>query len=188
MARAEEERILTADDVLAMPDDNLRHELVTGQLVSEPPASFGHGAVAGNIFHLLSVFVRKRKLGRVLSADTGFLLARSPDTLRVPDVAFVSTERIRLAGNVKGFFPGAPDLAVEVLSPSDRPDRIHAKIADYLASGSRLVWIIDPVHERVIVHRLLLSQRILHRDDTLEAEDILPGFSVSVAGIFDPES
>src|SRR2546426_5632139 len=106
MAQAAEDRLLTAEDLLTMPEDNLRHELVTGHLVSEPPASFGHGSVADNIHHLLSTFVREQRLGRVLSADTGFLLARSPDTLRAPDVAFVSTERIRQAGEVKGFFPG----------------------------------------------------------------------------------
>src|SRR2546428_6252840 len=121
MARAAEERLMTAEDLLNIPEDNLRHELVTGHLLSEPPAFFDHGTVAANMHSALSRFVGERRIGRVVSADTGFLLARSPDTLRAPDVAFVSTERIRRAGEVKGFFPGAPDLAVEVLSRSDRP-------------------------------------------------------------------
>src|SRR5437867_10435812 len=111
---------VTAEELFELPDDGQRHELVVGQVLSEPPAGYRHGDAAGLMVHLLRSFVRGRGLGRVVTCDTGFVLARSPDTVRAPDVAFVSAERERKTGKVTGFFPGPPDLAVEVLSPSDR--------------------------------------------------------------------
>jgi Uma2 family endonuclease len=176
---------LTAEDLLGLPNDGLRHEIVTGYLLSEPPASFDHGMVAANLHRALLLFVEARGLGSILSADTGFLLARSPDTVRAPDVAFLSKGRIQASAGVTGFFPGAPDLAVEVLSPSDRPDRAHGKVADYLAAGARMVWIVDPARKSVIVHGSLLSPRVLGPSDTLEGGDLLPGFTIPVAALFD---
>src|SRR5207247_2417345 len=106
----------------------------------------------------------------VVSADTGFLLARDPDTVRAPDVAFISHLRAREVGDVPSYFPGPPDLAVEVLSPSDRSGEVHGKVADYLAAGARLVWVVDPRTKRVLVHRSLLSPRILEGSDLLDGE------------------
>jgi Uma2 family endonuclease len=175
---------MTADQLLELQDDGQRHELVTGFVVSEPPAAFRHGEIAAEVFGLLFEFVRRWNLGRVVSADTGLLLARDPDTVRAPDVAFVSRERIEQAGVFRGYFPGAPDLAVEVLSPSERPADVHAKIGDYLEAGARLVWVIDPSRRQVRVHRSLLRPLTLVEKATLDGEDVLPGFSVPVARLF----
>jgi len=175
---------MSADELLALPDDNRRHELVAGLDVSEPPASFRHGDIAAEVFTRLSEYVRPRDLGRVVSTETGFLLARNPDTVRAPDVAFVSRSSIERAGAVRGYFPGAPDLAVEVLSPSERPADVHAKIGDYLAAGSRLVWVIDPASRQVRVHRSLLQPSILDETAMLVGDEVLPGFSVRVGRLF----
>ena len=177
-------RLLTADELLELPDDDRRHELVAGFVVSEPPASFRHGDIAAELFRPLIEFVRREDLGRVVSTETGFLLARDPDTVRSPDVAFVSSARIERAGAFGGFFSGPPDLAVEVLSPSERPADVHAKIGDYLAAGCRLVWVVDASGRQVRVHRSLLRPSILDETDTLEGDDVLPGFSVRVARLF----
>jgi Uma2 family endonuclease len=175
---------MTAGELLGLPDDHRRHELVAGFMVSEPPASFRHGDIAAQLFRRLIEFVLTEDRGRVVSTDTGFLLARNPDTVRAPDVAFVSSATIERAGVFRGFFPGPPDLAVEVLSPSERPADVHAKIGDYLAAGCRVVWVVDPSRRQVRVHRSLLQPLILEETDTLEGDDVLPGFSVRVAGLF----
>ena len=180
-------QLTTADQLLEFPDDGRRHELVGGWVVSEPPASFRHGDVAAEVFRHLIDFVRRNDLGRVVSTETGFLLARDPDTVRAPDVAFVSRATIERAGRFRGYFPGAPDLAVEVLSPSERPADVHAKIGDYLAAGARLVWVIDPTRKQVRVHRSLLQPSILDETEMLDGDEVLPGFRVQVARMF-PEA
>src|SRR5437867_8817436 len=121
MEPASQRRLLTVTDLLALPPDDRKHELVAGLLISEPPASYRHGRVSARIYDLLQNFLRQRGLGEVIAFETGFLLARTPDTVRAPDVAFVSRERLRSAGELRGFFPGSPDIAIEVLSPTDRP-------------------------------------------------------------------
>jgi Uma2 family endonuclease len=181
---APSDQLVTADKLLAHQDDGLRHELVAGLVLSEPPASFRHGDIAAEIFRRLIEFVRENDLGRVVSTETGFLLARDPDTVRAPDVAFVSRQTMELAGSFRGFFPGAPELAVEVLSPSEQPADVHAKVGDYLAAGSRLVWVIDPSRRQVRVHRSLLWPSILDETDVLEGDEVLPGFRVQVAELF----
>lgn len=178
------EATMTADQLLELRDDGCRHELVAGFVVSEPPASFRHGDIAAEVFRRLIEFVRRNDLGRVVSTETGFLLARDPDTVRAPDVAFVSRSTIDRAGRFRGFFPGAPDIAVEVLSPSERPADVHAKTGDYLAAGARLVWVVDPSRRQVRVHRSLLRPTILGATETLDGGDALPGFRVQVARLF----
>lgn len=175
---------LTAQDLAALPDEGLRRELVGGHLISEPPASFGHGRVGLRILQSLQSFVEQHDLGEVVSLETGFLLARDPDTVRAPDIAFVSRETLERAGDVRGFFPGAPDLAVEVRSPSERPAEVHAKVADYLAAGTRMVWVVDPERERVSVYRSLLQPASVARDETLDGADVLPGYRVLVGDLF----
>lgn len=177
-------QLMTVDEFLTLPDDDRRHELVAGFVVSEPPASFRHGDIAAEVFTRLIEFVKKEGLGRVVSTETGFLLARGPDTVRAPDVAFVSRSTIERAGDFQGFFPGPPDLAVEVLSPSERPADVHAKIGDYLAAGARLVWVIDPSRRQVRVHRSLLQPSILEEMAILDGGEVLPGFVVRVAHLF----
>lgn len=171
---------MTAEALLAFSDDDRRRELVSGFVVSQPPASFQHGGIAAEVFRRLSVFVHRHDLGNVVSTETGFLLARDPDTVRAPEVAFVSHARIARAGSFRGYFPGAPDLAVEVLSPGDRPADVQAKVGDYLAAGTAIVWVIDPTRREAMVHRSSLGAVLITEEGTLEGEEILPGFAVTV--------
>ena len=184
MRHAAGQSLMSADELFARPDDNMRHELLLGRLLSEPLPGYRHGRLVVRIASVLDAFVRERGLGEVVAADVGFILARSPDTVRGPDVAFVSKKRLRSFQDRKKYFPGAPDLAVEVLSPSERAGMIHGKIADYLAAGTRLVWVIDPEAQTVSVYRSVLSPRVISRDQELDGEDVLPGFSIKAADLF----
>ena len=175
----------TIDDLRDLPDDNYKYELQAGLLVSEPLPGSRHGRVASRATELLSAHVRGNRLGVVFTNDTGFVLSRSPDTLRGPDVAFVSRERFERIGDVITAFPGPPDLAIEVLSPSNTPAAIRAKVADYLAAGTRLVWVIDSSVESVVEYRSLLSPRTIEEDDILEGHDVVPGLSVRVGELFE---
>lgn len=178
-------RFMTIEELYQLPDDGRRYELRGGWLVSEPVPGARHGRVAAAVVESLARHVRPRRLGVVFTADAGYILARHPDTLRGPDVSFVSAERFARVGDVTTSFPGPPDLAVEVLSPSDRVSEIHAKVADYLAAGARMVWVVDPETEQITVHRPLLSPRTLKGEDRLEGEDVVPGFAVTVAELFE---
>ncbi len=175
----------TADDLDRMPEDGWKHELQAGVLVSEPLPSPRHGRIAAEICARLHHHARSQRLGVVIGNDSGFLLARSPDTVRGPDVAFVSRDRYAAAGDPVTAFPGAPDLAIEVLSPSNTPAEVRAKVADYLAAGTQLVWVVDAERRTVTAYRSLLAPRILMETDVLEGEDVVPVFRLEVAEIFE---
>ena len=147
------------------------------------PAGSFHGRIEDNIHCQVSVFVRENHLGMVFPGDTGFILERGPDTVRSPDVAFVRRERIPSVPP-QGFFPGSPDLAVEIRSPDERPKEIEDKIRGYLAAGSLVVWDVDPTARTVTVHRPGAEPEVLGEDDTLAEESLLPGFSLAVKAIF----
>lgn len=178
-------QLLRVEDLYALPEDGMKHELQAGKLVSEPLPGSRHGRVALHVGALLDAHVRRRRLGVVLGNDSGFILSRSPDTVRGPDVSFVRRERFEGSEDLVGPFPGAPDLAVEVLSPSNAPATIHAKVGDYLAAGTRTVWVIDPEAETVVVYRSLLSPRTLGETDDLDGEEVVPGFRASVSELFE---
>ena len=178
-------RYLTAEELICLPEDGMRHELVGGWMVSEPPAGGEHATVAAQIVTRLNAFVRERKLGRVYTTDPGFLLSTNPDTVRAPDVAFLGNARVEMIGRPHGFLPGPPDLAIEILSPHDRPNDVEAKLGDYLAAGTTLVWVVDPIRRVVRVHRELLASRLMREDDRLDGEDVVPGFSIPVGELFD---
>jgi Uma2 family endonuclease len=184
MEPAAEDRLWTTDDYLQLPEDGRRHELQAGILIAEPQAFPRHGQIQAELTGILRDFVKPRRLGVVLT-QVGFLLSRHPDTIRAPDVAFVRRDRFDANEATRTFFRGAPDLAIEILSPSNRPGEIHAKVADYLAAGSKLVWVIDPAHDLVSAYRSLLAPRRLESSDLLSGEDVLPGFSISVAALFE---
>ena len=177
--------LITAEQLYALPDDGLRYELLRGTLVSEPVPGRVHGRTVARISKLLSNFVDRNRLGVVYTGDTGFVLARQPDTVRGPDVAFLSNERERETENQRPYILGAPDLAVEVVSPSDRTREVLGKVSDYLAAGSRIVWVVNPVREEVSVFRSPFAPRGLAGTDVLEGEDVLPGLSVTIAEIFE---
>ena len=172
----------TAADLARLPDTPYRHELVAGVIVAEPFASFRHDRVRRRLERLLEDFVEPRGLGEVFG-ETGFVLGRDPDTVRGPDVSYVSRGRLRHFDDAT-FFSGAPDLAVEILSPSNRPGEMHAKVADYLAAGARMVWVIDPEMRTVTTYRSLLSPRTLQSGEALDGEDVLPDLSIPIDTIF----
>ncbi len=163
-----------------LPDDGMRHELDEGELITMPPAGFEHGDVSGEIFTLLRVFVNRHGLGKVVTTDTGFVLGE--ETVRAPDVAFVRKKRVVRA---KGFFPGAPDLVVDVFSPSDSVPQLMRKVRQYLDAGTHTVWVFYPETRQVHVFESGGKDRILKGDDKLEAPELLPGFSVKVKSLFE---
>lgn len=146
------------------------------------PAGSGHGSIANRIAYLLTQHVYERELGDVFAAETGFRLAA--DTMRAPDVSFVAKSRISPTGLPAGFWPGAPDLAVEVLSPDDRAEDVDEKIDDYLDAGCQLVWIVNPKRKTITVHRPNQNPVILRAPDTLDGGDVVPGFTCRVGDIF----
>lgn len=179
--------MLTAADLLQMPDDGYhRYELVEGRLLTMTPAGGEHGLIASRLHIAVGSLVEQARLGVVLSADTGFKLESSPDTVRAPDVAFVARERISRDGVPKAFWQGPPDLAVEVLSPSDRRSEMEQKIAQYLRLGVKEVWFVEPTPRRVTVYRPGQSPLVLHENDTLEC-DLLPGFRYPLSRLFTTE-
>lgn len=185
MSRPASNHLWTSEDLFNLADDGVKHELQAGLLVSEPLPGTRHGHVALHLGALLDAHVRRHRLGVALGNDSGFILSRSPDTVRGPDVSFVSRSRFDDLRDTTKAFPGAPDLAVEVLSPTNTPASIHAKVADYLAAGTRRVWVVDPEMETVVVYRSLLSPNRLETDDILDGEDVVPGFRVCVREIFE---
>jgi Uma2 family endonuclease len=178
-------RLMTADDLFNLPDDGMRHELVRGELRTMPPTGLGHGEEESIFDGSLGPYVRSRKLGRVFVGDPGFILERNPDTVRAPDVAFMTHERLAPTGVPTGYFRGVPDLAVEVISPNDRYTQVAEKIAEWLAHGVRLVFVVDPRRQTVDVHRPGQPIRTLGMDDMLEGEDVVPGWSMAVRELFD---
>jgi Uma2 family endonuclease len=173
-------RPLTAEDLYDLPLDDVRAELVRGDLVCEPPAGFEHGVRTTEIGYYLRRFIEDHPIGVICGAETGFVLFRNPDTVRAPDAAFVTRERAERFVEKEKYFEGAPDLAAEVVSPGDSGREVAEKVLDYLAAGTRLVWIIDPRRGTVTVHRPEAGPEILGPDDLLEGDDLLPGFSVPV--------
>jgi Uma2 family endonuclease len=172
---------VTAEQLLAMGNDR-PCELIAGEIVMMTPAGYQHGTVAGRIAILIGSHAMKRSLGHISTAEAGFLIARDPDTVRAPDVAFV--RRDRQPESPTGFFPGAPDLAVEVVSPTDRLADIDEKTQDWLDAGTTLVWVIWPNTRSVVVHRAGQPPRILNERDAIAGEDVLPGFECPVAEFF----
>ncbi len=171
----------TAADLASLPDDERRHEIEAGRLLSEPLPSPRHDRVRRRLERLLDVHVVEHRLGEVFG-EAGFVLARDPDTVRGPDIAFVRSDRL-VGMDDSRFFEGAPDLAVEILSPSNRPYQVRAKVADYLQAGTRLVWVVDPQRRRVTEYRSILAPRVVELDGELEGGDVLPGLRVPVSSI-----
>lgn len=175
--------LMTADELLRSPIPNKRTELVRGVLVVREPAGFRHGAVAAALTSLLRAHVATHGLGLVVAAETGFLLAQDPDTVRAPDVGFVHRDRVPDPEPL-GYAPLAPDLAVEVLSPGDRPGETLAKVGEWLSAGTRLVWVVDPVHQLARVYRADGSETLLAEADALDGEDVVAGFNCPLREIF----
>ena len=176
--------VITAEDLERMLFGEQRVELVRGEVITMAPAGAEHGEIAGFTFGALFNFVRPNSLGSLFAAETGFILARNPDTVRAPDVAFVAAERAAQQRGRTGFFEGPPDLAVEVVSPHDTAEEVEAKVLDYLEAGTRMVWIVRPRTRTVTVYRSLREVQVLRPGDTLEGGDVLPGLAIPVESLF----
>ena len=171
----ESERLFTADDLLTMSSRG-RFELTEGRLIEMSPPGSEHGLIAFSISLAIGNYVKRKKLGKVFAAETGFRLSRNPDTVRAPDVAFVSSARVP-SPLPKGYMDIAPDLVVEVVSPSDDADDMQLKIKEWLEAGAKMVCYVYPSSRQVMVYRSLR--------DVLMGDDVLPDFSLPVKEIFE---
>ncbi len=175
---------MTLEEYVALPDDDrYRDELSRGRLVREPGPGQEHGRVQARLVEVLGAYVREQRLGYVVS-ESSFVLERHPDTVRGPDVAFVARARYGVAPP-KGYAEFPPDLAVEVLSPSDRPARIAEKVAQYFAAGTRIVWLIDPADRTALVYASATDVRVLRAGEVLDGDDVVPGFRCALDDLLD---
>lgn len=177
---------ITAQDLLRLSGDDVRRELVNGRVIEMPPHGFAHGEIAGRIWRRLVEYVERVGGGRVAVGDVGFVLSvpGDPERVRGPDVAFISQGRLSGIESLDGFVVGAPDLAVEVLSPSEGSLDVQQKVRDYLDAGTKLVWLVAPQARTVTVYRADGAARLLRHTDVLDGEHVLPGFSVPLTDLF----
>ncbi len=182
-------RLMTAEELWELPErPGVRYELVRGVPVEVPGAGALHNLIAALVYRLIYEFARTRNLGLVFTDGVAYILGHNPDTVRIPDASFVSRERIPESGIPEGFWPGAPDLAVEIVSPNDRAEDVHDKVRDYLAAGTRLVWVLWPKSRSLTVYTPDGQARELGPEQELDGGDVLPGFRAPVAALFAVES
>ena len=176
--------LMTSSDLLALPDDGLRHELIEGEITNMTPAGPIHGKVAANLLVLIGSHIRAHDLGSVYAAETGFIIASDPDTVRAPDLAFVSKVRESEVNVPRGFARGAPDLVAEVISPDDTYEELDLKVQQWLRAGTRLVWVVNPRSTSVAVHGPAGEVTLRGHGDMLDGGDVLPGFACRISEIF----
>jgi Uma2 family endonuclease len=176
-------RPVTADELLRLPRGRERHELVHGELRTMSPAGHEHGWIALRFGRLLGAHVDALALGRAYGAETGFLLRRDPDTVLAPDAAFVRKDRLAALPH-RGYFPGAPDCAVEVRSPDDSPQRVAAKARTWRAHGCALVFTVDPESRSATVWRRDVAPVVVGASGTISAGDVVPGFTLRLSELF----
>lgn len=172
-------RTITDEELLQLPKNGNKYEVVKGQLVMSTGAGFRHENIVGELVTRLRSFANERRLGLVLPSNLLYVLPSG--NRRGPDVSFIAADRVAALPPDTVFPRIAPDLAVEVLSPSDDPERVLQKVGEYLRSGVRLVWVIDPENRRAVIHRALSSVEQINQDGELDGEDVLPGFSCPLA-------
>lgn len=176
-------KLMTADALERMPDDENRYELVQGELFRMAPTSFEHLQTSGLVSHYLNAFALPRGLG-IAGGEGGFILQRDPDTVRAPDVVFVRSERIPRGNAFRRFAEFPPDIAVEVRSPNDSMHELLAKADEYLAAGTSLVWVFDAQSETVVVKSKDGTTTTLGIDDEITGDPVLPGFRLPLRLIF----
>jgi Uma2 family endonuclease len=188
MSTAALPKLLTAEEFFRLPDppDGSKQELVRGEVVTMPPPGIRHGVVQTNIACLIQPFARTHKLGRV-TVESGVRTEEDPDSVRGPDVAFWGVNALPVGPVPVGYADLPADLVVEVMSPSDSRRAVVRKVNEYLTSGTRMVWVVDPDDRNVAVYRQAGEGRILWEDATISGEDVLPGFECKVADFFDEE-
>jgi len=180
MSTTTQTHLMTAEELMYLDDDSHRHELIKGELLTMPPPGDPHGTVTMNLSVLLFTYVKSNNLGRV-AAELGYKLESNPDTVLAPDISFIARDRAGVVS--EGYRSGAPDLAIEVLSPSDRRGHVERKTSLWLELGAKSVWNVNPRQRTVEVYRANGEKRLFHEDDEL-VDDTVPGFRVKVSEIF----
>ena len=170
--------LVTADELIRLPDDGSRYELVRGELRKMSPSGSEHSRISALIIIALGSHVLKHNLGVVHSSEGGFRISRNPDTVLAPDAAFVRADRAVVA---KGFVEGPPDAAFEVVSPNDRYTEVQRKASEWLRAGTRVVVIVDPEAKSARIHRPESSVDVT---DAIEIEDVIPGWRLPLAELF----
>ena len=178
-----ETALMTAEELLRLHLPDKRTELIRGRLVVRDPGGARHGAVAMRLGYRIMGYVEAHDLGRVYAAETGFKIETAPDTVRAPDVAFIVKARLPEV-EPRGYPPWAPDLAVEVLAHDDHPEETLEKMAQWLKAGVRLIWVVDSEKRNARVYRADGSEVLLAPDDTLDGEDVLPGFRCALSALW----
>ena len=175
---------MLAEELLNMPEDGFRYELVRGELKKMTPAGNEHGKITVKVTWRLAQHVEANQLGTVYAAETGFLISRDPDTVRAPDVAFVSRSRLEEVGVVEGYWPEAPDLVVEVISPNDNYSEVEEKVFDWLEAGTRMVVGVNPRQRTGTTYRSSTDIRVLKEGEVLDGADVVPGWQLEIAELF----
>jgi Uma2 family endonuclease len=173
--------LMTAEELIRLPRDRYRYELVKGELLTMSPSE-QHGVVTVYLTAPLATHVRTNKLGIVFGAETGYILERNPDTVLAPDISFISNKRIETIPS--GYLEIPPDLAVEVISPGESKAKVERKTAQWLALGAKDVWLVDPHKKTVEVYSAEAQTTVFHEADELVDYDLVPGFGVPVSEIF----
>lgn len=176
---------MTADELLCLPDNGMRRELIAGELYEMPPAGGEHGYVGNRAQIELGIYLRQHPEigGSFFLSDTGYRLSRDPDTVRQPDISYVSEERLPKA-RVRGYPELAPDFVAEVVSPNDTAAEVQQKVDEWLHAGVRLVWVLYPLTHTAMTYRSDGTIQLLHADDTITAEPVLPGFACRLGDLF----
>ena len=181
-----ETKLLTADDLLRLHSEGVRGELIQGELHETMAAGHRHGKIVMNLGIELGNFVKPRKLGTLVASDSGVWLERDPDTVREPDIAFTSVDKIPFDADIPGYAEAVPDLVVEIRSPSDSRRDVHDKARMWLSHGVRLVWVVHPDTRTVDVHRPSRATTELSGDSLLDGGDVLAGFTCPLDAVFGP--
>ncbi len=183
MTVAREQNIWTDEAFMALPKDEGPYELVNGEVVQIGNSGMEHGNLGTFLGGVIEVYVRPKKLGATCDSSTAFTMKTG--NRRSPDVSFVARERLQGMKRLpKGYFQGAPDLAVEVLSPNNTFEEIHNKLVEYFDNGCRLAWVVNPDEKWILVYRQPQPDRLLKMTDTLDGEEVIPGFTLPVAELF----
>lgn len=184
-AAAVQKKVWTEEELQALPEDGYMHEVVDGELVMSPKNNWFHGRICTRLLVAISTFVNQHRLGAVLDSSTGFWMFNR--NCRAPDISFVSIARLGVLGfkpREKRFFPGAPDLAVEILSPNNTRAEIDERLRDFFASGTQIAWVINPDMESVEVCHSLTQRKLIGAGGFLDGEHLLPGFQFPIADLF----
>jgi Uma2 family endonuclease len=178
-------KVWTEEELQSLPDDGFIHEVVNGELVMSPKNNFTHGRICTRLLTALENFSREHRLGVVLDSSTGFWMFNR--NCRAPDVSFILKSRLealKFNPSSRQFFPGAPDLAAEILSPSNSRTEIDRRLRDFFSSGTQIAWLIEPETNTAEVCRSLTQRRLIGPGGELDGEHLLPGFRYPIDDLF----